>query len=84
MKKVIKEQLKDFKRLSMKPYEKLTPGVQLMLEDAVSSDPYGLSPKTLYTNIANSLVSGRVDKVAEIFDVSISLCEMIQKENNDY
>ena len=67
----------------MKPYDKLSPSIQLMLEDAVSSDPYDLSPKTLYKNIVNSLASGRIDKVAEIFDISISLCEMIQKENND-
>lgn len=86
MKKVIKEQLKDFKGLSMKDYEKLTPSVQLMLEDAVSSNHYGygISPRTLYSDIVNSLVSERTDKVAEIFGVSISLCEMIQKENNDY
>lgn len=68
----------------MKNYKDLSPSIQLMIEDAVATDPYGLSPQTLYKNISNSLVSARVDKVAEIFDVSLSLCEMIQQENNDY
>jgi len=67
----------------MKDYKDLTPSIQLMLEDAVSTDPYGLQPQTLYKNIVGSLQSGRIDKVAEIFDVSISLCEMIQRENEN-
>jgi len=67
----------------MKDYNDLSPSVQLMLEDAVQSDPYGLSPKTLYKNIVGSLKGTPAFKVAEIMDVSISLIEMIASENEN-
>jgi hypothetical protein len=67
----------------MKQYENVSPSIQILIENYCQEDEYGLQPKTLYNNIANSLQSGRVDKVAEIFDVSLSLCEMIQEENQN-
>lgn len=65
----------------MKVYETLPAGIQLLLEEAVSSDPYGLSPKTLYKNISASLQSCSTDRVAEIYDVSLSLTIMIKEFN---
>ena len=67
----------------MKEYKDVSPAIQVMIENYCQEDEYGLQPSTLYRNIANSLESGRVDKVAEIFEVSISLCEMIQEENQN-
>jgi len=67
----------------MKPYEETTPAIQLLLENYCQQDPHGLSPKSLYINITKSLQTSRVDKVAELFNVSLSLCELIQEENQD-
>ena len=68
----------------MKKYEDLSPSIQVLIENYCQKDPYGLSPKTLYQNIVNSLETGRIDKVAEIYGVSLSLCEMIQTENQNF
>jgi len=67
----------------MKDYNDLPQSIQLMLEDAVQSDPYGLSPKTLYKNIVGSLKGTPSFKVAEIMEVSMSLVDMIEAENED-
>jgi hypothetical protein len=66
----------------MKPYNQLSQGIQVMLEGYVASDPYGLKPSTLYKNIAGSLHSSSPEQVAKIFEVSETLCEMIQKAND--
>jgi len=65
----------------MKEYNDLPQSLQLMLEDAVASDPYDLSPKTLYKNIAGSLMGTPADKVAQIMEVSYSVVVMIADEN---
>jgi len=65
----------------MKEYKELPESLQLMLEDAVSTDPYGLSPKSLYKNIAGSLMGTPADKVAQIMEVSYSVVVMIADEN---
>lgn len=65
----------------MKEYNELTPSIQVMLEDAVSTDPYGLKPQSLYKNIVGTLQSTDDFKTAEIFEVSPTLCTMIREEN---
>jgi len=64
----------------MTKYEDLSKIVRTMLEDAVSTDPYGLSPNTLYKNIVCSSVSTPDYKVAEIMEVPIILVDMIRDE----
>lgn len=66
----------------MLDYSLLKPSIQLMLEDAVSCDPYGLSPKTLYQNIMGSLQSCSIDQVAKIFEVPLCLCLMLQESQD--
>lgn len=67
----------------MKEFHEVSPSIQVMVEGYSMNDPHGLQPSTLYKNIVGSLKSSTPKKVAEIFAVSISLCEMIEKENND-
>lgn len=42
-------------------------------------DQYGLNPETLYKNISNS--TGTNEKLAELYDVSISLVKKIKSIN---
>ena len=67
----------------MKSYEDLSTSIKLMLEDAVSSDPYGLSPSTLYKNIVGSLKTVPVDELSKIMEVSLSLIMMIDAESKE-
>lgn len=60
-------------------YKDLPQTIQLMLEDVVSSDPYGLKPESLYRNIIGSLKGTPAFKVAEIMEVSMSLIDMIEE-----
>lgn len=65
----------------MKEFTELPPSIQLMLEDAVQGDPYGLSPVTLYRNIVGSLAAGTsLEHVAQNMEVSLSLVQMILDE----
>jgi len=66
----------------MKDYNEIPESLKLMLEEAVSTDPYGLSPKTLYKNIASSLLFTPADKVSKIMEVSYSVVVMIADEND--
>ena len=63
----------------MKDYKELPPSVQVLLEGYAQEDPYGLSPVSLYNNIANS--SGSSEDLAKIFNVSLSLIESIRSIN---
>jgi len=65
----------------MTDFYDLKPSLQLMIESETKEDPYGLSPKSLYDNICGTLKTVSPQKTAEIFGISESLCEMIQKEN---
>jgi hypothetical protein len=67
----------------MKEFHEVSPSIQVMVEGYAINDPYGLQPSTLYNNIVGSLKSSTPEKVAKIFAVSVSLCEMIEKENKD-
>lgn len=64
----------------MKEFTELSPSIQLMLEDAVQGDPYGLAPASLYRSIVGSLVGTPQEQVAKIMEVSLSLVQMIQDE----
>ena len=63
----------------MKDYKDLPHSIQVMLEGYAQEDPYGLSPVSLYNNIANS--SGSSEDLAKIFNVSLSLIESIRSIN---
>ena len=63
----------------MNDYKELPPSVQVLLEGYAQEDPYGLSPVSLYNNIANS--SGSAEDLAKIFNVSLSLIESIRSIN---
>lgn len=67
----------------MKQYKDIPQSIQILIENYASSDPYGLNPSTLYNNIVFSLKSSEPQKVAEIFGISLSLCELIDNENKD-
>ena len=53
----------------MKDFKDLSPSVQVLLEGYAQEDPYGLSPVSLYNNIANSY--GSSEDLAKIFNVSL-------------
>ena len=63
----------------MMDYKDLPHSIQVMLEGYAQEDPYGLSPVSLYNNIANS--SGSSEDLAKIFNVSLSLIESIRSIN---
>lgn len=63
----------------MKEFNELPMGIQTMIEGYAINDPYGLKPSTLYKNIAGS--TGPAEQVAKIFEVSLSLVEMIREQN---
>ena len=63
----------------MNDYKELPPSVQVLLEGYAQEDPYGLSPVSLYNNIADS--SGSSEDLAKIFNVSLSLIESIRSIN---
>lgn len=65
----------------MKDYNLISPSIQTMLEDAVSSDPYGLKPESFYKTIVGSIQGTPADKVSEIMGISYSLVLMIAEEN---
>lgn len=65
----------------MKDFKDLSPSVQVLLEGYAQEDPYGLSPVSLYNNIANSSSSGSSEDLAKIFNVSLSLIESIRSIN---
>ena len=67
----------------MKAYAELPNSIQLMIEDAVSTDNYGLQPTTLYKNVVGSLKSSSPEQVSKIFEISLTLCEMIKNENGE-
>lgn len=67
----------------MKPYNELPVGIQVMLEGYCFNDPYGLHPSTLYKNICGTISTVSTIDTAKIFAVSMSLVEMIKKENED-
>ena len=61
----------------MRKFEDLPKELQEQIEDICELDPYGLSPQTLYTNVYNS--SGSYEKLAEIFEVMLSLVKKIKE-----
>ena len=61
----------------MKEYELLETALKKKIEAVCETDPYGLSPQTLYKNIYHS--SGSYVKLAEIFEVSPSLVKAIKE-----
>lgn len=67
----------------MKSWNELSPSIQVLVEGYAIQDHYGLQPSTLYKNIAESLQTSEPQSVATVFEVSISLCEMIQEINAD-
>ena len=58
-------------------YDDLDTNIKNWLEEIVSSDPYGLNPKTLYKNIYSS--SGDDKTLAKIFAVPIGLIRVIKE-----
>jgi len=54
--------------------------IKTIIENICARDPFRLSPETLYNNIKNSLETGDVNRVAEIYDVPVILCTMIKNE----
>lgn len=67
----------------MKDYKDLPLGIQTMLEGYCFNDKHGLQPSTLYNNIIGTLKTVSVSDTAKIFAVSMSLLEMIKKENEE-
>jgi hypothetical protein len=71
----------------MVEFTELDKSIQEDLKDAVMSDPYGLSPKTLYRNIVGSLMGAhgsdleRIRSVANIMGVSVGTVSMIFEAN---
>ena len=61
----------------MKEYEDLPRELKVKIEEVCDSDPYGLSPKTLYKNINAS--SGSYEKLADIFEVMPSVVKAIKE-----
>lgn len=55
----------------MKHFEEIEEGLKRQIKSICDSDPYGLSPETLYQNIYFS--SGTTESLAKIFEVSPSL-----------
>ena len=60
-----------------KKYENIDTNIKNWLEDIVKDDPYGLSAKTLYYNIYNSL--GDVEMLSKIFEVPTELIKVIKE-----
>ena len=65
----------------MKTYEELNENLQERLEEIVSSDPYGLSPRTLYKNIYLTSLSSTIENTAKIFEVNEHIVHLIINEN---
>ena len=61
----------------MKDYEELPKELQIALKVVCESDPYGLSPQTIYANIYHS--SGSYETLAKIFEVMPSLVKAIKE-----
>ncbi len=61
----------------MKEYEDLPKELKVRIEAICSSDPYGLSPATLYRNIYAS--SGSDEQLAHLFEVMPSLVRAIKE-----
>ena len=61
-------------------YDKLDKNLKEWLEDIASEDEYGLSPKTLYSNILHS--TGEAKTLASIFVVPIGLVLAIKDNQN--
>ena len=61
----------------MKEYEDLPKELKVKIQEICDSDPYGLSPNTLYRNIYAS--SGSNIQLAVIFEVSPSLVREIKE-----
>jgi len=75
--------MKTFRELVEKTtkYEDLPEDIKSELEDIAKTDPYGLNPKTLYTNIIGSLKHSSVKSVQKIMEIPISLITKIDKLN---
>ena len=65
------------KREDMKEYNELQKELKAKIEEICELDPYGLSPRTLYSNIYHS--SGSYVELANIFDVMPSLVKEIKE-----
>ena len=61
----------------MKDYEELDEALKQEIKEVCDSDPFGLSPETLYRNIYYS--TGSYVKLAEIFEVLPSLVKAIKE-----
>ena len=61
----------------MRDYEELDEGLKKKLEQVCESDPFGLSPKTIYRNIYRS--TGSYETIAKIFEVMPSLVKAIKE-----
>ncbi|QOY50918.1 hypothetical protein [Candidatus Sulfurimonas baltica] len=61
----------------MKDYEDLPRELKSKIEEICELDPYGLSSKTLYTNVYNS--SGSYEKLSTIFEIMPSLVKAIKE-----
>lgn len=62
-------------------FEDLPQLLQEEIKEIVLSDVYGLRAETLYNNIRFS--TGSDEKLAEIFEVSVSLVMQIKKYNKE-
>jgi len=54
-------------------YKGLSADIKAELEDAVSTDEYGLKPESLYKSIVGSLQGTPPAKVAELMNVSMTV-----------
>ena len=63
--------------IEIKSYESRDESLKKWIEEIVSSDPYGLSPKTLYDNIYYSTGDDR--QLSQIFEVPVGLIRAIKK-----
>ena len=61
----------------MKEYELLEAVLKKKIEAVCETDPYGLSPQTLYKNIYHS--TGSYEKLSKIFEVLPSLVKAIKE-----
>jgi len=61
----------------MKEFEEIDENLKKEIQSVCDSDPYGLSPQTLYGNIYRS--SGSDETLAKIFEVSPSLIRAIKE-----
>lgn len=61
----------------IKTFETIDEHIRLWIQEIVSEDKLGLSPKTLFNNIYNS--DGDERQLAQLFEVPVGLIRAIKK-----